>query len=86
MKSVSVAEARNHLTELLRDAENGWPVTIERRGEAVAVLLSAADYEQLMRAASAGDFAAWCQRWRERQSASFDGISNDELERWQELA
>ena len=46
-KSVSVAEARQNLARLIRTAEGGRAVEITRRGEPVAVLLSASEYLQL---------------------------------------
>lgn len=85
MKSVSIAEARNSLTELLYEAEEGRPVQVTRRGRAVAVLLSEAEYEHLKAAAAtSADFAAWAQAWRARQTPGFEGVSDAELERWRE--
>lgn len=46
-KSVSVAEARQNLARLIRTAERGRAVQITRRGEPVAVLLSASEYLHL---------------------------------------
>lgn len=43
-KSYSVAEARQNLARLIRAAEHGRAVRITRRGEPVAVLLSASEY------------------------------------------
>ncbi len=43
---VSVAEAHNCLSQLLKQARRG-PVTITRRGEPVAVLMSSDEYERL---------------------------------------
>ncbi len=82
MKSVSIAEAKNRLTELLRDVEIGHPVTISRRGKPVAVLIAEAEYERLRSAAVSADFAAWLQNWRTRAGPAFEGISADELLRW----
>lgn len=45
----SIAEARNNLPTLVREAESGKPVELTRRGESVAVLLSRKDYERLAR-------------------------------------
>lgn len=82
VKSVSVAAAKNTLTELLREVESGRPVGISRRGQGVAVLLSAAEYERLKVAGASADFSAWLQTWRDRLGADFEGISADELARW----
>ena len=85
MKSVSIADAKNRLTELLYQAEEGQPVQVTRRGQPVAVLLSEAEYERLKSVASAAaDFGAWAQAWREQLPPGFEGISPGELERWQE--
>ena len=45
MKSVSVAEAKNRLPELVHEAERG-PIEIKRRGRPVAVLVSTEQYER----------------------------------------
>lgn len=82
MRTVSVAEARNRLTELLREVEQGAPVAISRRGRGVAVLIAEGDYERLRSAAGGADFSAWLANWRARAGTGFDGISPDELARW----
>lgn len=43
-KKVSISDAREHLPSLVRDAERGLTVTLTRRGEPVAVLVSTARY------------------------------------------
>lgn len=86
MKSVSIADAKNRLTELLYNAEDGQPVQVTRRGQPVAVLLSEHEYLRLKSAAAAAvDFAAWVRNWREQLPAGVEGISAAELERWREL-
>lgn len=82
MKTVSVAEAKDGLTELLREVEGGHPVTISRRGRPVAVLLAEAEYERLRSAGPAAEFGQWLSSWRGRAGTTFEGISADELERW----
>lgn len=85
MRTVSIAEARNGLTELLYEAEAGQPVTVTRRGRPVAVLLAEPAYQRLLRAAAgAVDFFAWLETWRSRLPAGFEGITPDELARWGE--
>ncbi len=42
----SIAEARNHLTELIREVERGRRVEITRRGKVVAVVVSEAEFQQ----------------------------------------
>ncbi|HET8882029.1 MAG TPA: type II toxin-antitoxin system Phd/YefM family antitoxin [Solimonas sp.] len=86
MKAVSIADARNRLTELLYVAEEGQPVQVTRRGQPVAVLLSEAEYLRLKNAAAAVvDFASWAKQWRDRLPAGMEGISAAELERWRAL-
>lgn len=46
-KRHSIAEARNNLPRLVREAESGKPIELTRRGESVAVLLGRKDYERL---------------------------------------
>lgn len=46
-KRHSIAEARNNLPRLVREAESGKPVELTRRGESVAVLLGRKDYDRL---------------------------------------
>lgn len=82
MKTVSVAEARNRLTELLREVERGVPLAISRRGRSVAVVISDSEYERLRSAAGGADFSAWLSSWRTRAGTGFEGISPDELARW----
>lgn len=46
MENVAAKEAKNRFGELLDRAQRG-PVTIEKHGRPVAVLLSAQDYQEL---------------------------------------
>jgi prevent-host-death family protein len=82
MKTVSIAEAKNRLTELLREVERGVPVVISRRGRSVAVLIGEGEYERLRSAAGGADFSAWLANWRARAGTGFEGVSPDELARW----
>lgn len=45
----SIAEARDRLTKLVRDAEKGLSVELTRRGKPVAILVSLSEYEKLQR-------------------------------------
>jgi len=47
MSQISIAEAKNALTRLIHEAEQGEIVHITRHGKPVAVLLSKEAYEQL---------------------------------------
>ncbi len=44
---VSVAEARQHFARLIKRAQEGKAIEITRRGEPVAVLISAAEYSAI---------------------------------------
>jgi len=44
---VSVAEARQHFARLIKRAQQGKAIEITRRGEPVAVLVSAAEYSAI---------------------------------------
>ena len=48
-RTVSMTEAKNRLTQLVREAEAGASVTITRDDRPVAVLVSRATYESVMR-------------------------------------
>jgi prevent-host-death family protein len=45
----SIAEARDHLTKLVRDAEKGMSVELTRHGKPVAILVSLGEYEKLQK-------------------------------------
>ena len=44
----SIAEARAHLPQLIRDAEAGKTIELTRRGDGVAILMGRKRYEQLL--------------------------------------
>lgn len=85
MRTVSIAEAKNRLTELLREVERGTPLAISRRGRVVAVVIGDGEYERLRSAAGDADFSVWLANWRARTGAGFDGVSPDELARWAQV-
>ena len=47
-KKRSIADARNNLPNIIRDAEAGETIQLTRRGEGVAVLVGAKEYERLV--------------------------------------
>lgn len=49
MNSYSIAEAKNRLTELVRNVEQESAIQFTRRGKPVAVLMSIHEYERLRR-------------------------------------
>jgi len=84
MSEISIAEAKNQLPSLLRKAESGEPIRITRRGRAVAVILSLAEYESLVEAAqnrpSLGQAIS-----SYRRSARFDGeVLPEEVDTWRD--
>ena len=44
---ISIAEAHNRLSALLKLVDNKGPITITRRGKAVGVIISPEEYENL---------------------------------------
>lgn len=46
-KTFSISEAKDRLPRLVHEAEAGAPVALTRRGKAVAVLISKAEYDRL---------------------------------------
>lgn len=46
-RAYSIAEARDHLPSLVREAEQGGRVSLTRRGKPVAVLISVSEYDRL---------------------------------------
>jgi len=75
---VSVAEARQNFARLIRRAEQGKAIEITRRGESVAVLLSASEY--LMLTGDRPSFMEAARRVRERLGVESLGIGDDELD------
>jgi prevent-host-death family protein len=73
----SVAESRNKLAQVLREAETA-PVTITRRGEPVAVVVSFAEYQRL-RSRPAESLWEITRRHRARWDALGLDIDPDEI-------
>ena len=57
MLTISVSDARNELAAVIRNAQKE-PVTIERRGEPQAIVLSPAAYEKLVASSEEADDVA----------------------------
>ena len=74
-KQYSIAQARDHLPALVHDAEKGSRVELTRRGKAVAVLISVAEYERLSPKRS--DFWALLKAFRERND--LEAMDVDEI-------
>jgi prevent-host-death family protein len=53
-RSISVAEAKAHFSECVREAEDGAPVLVTRHGRAVVAIVPVEDLEALERLRSSG--------------------------------
>ena len=71
MMDFSIAEAKSRFAQLVHQAEGGRPVRITRRGRAVAVLVSEADFARL----SAPREGLLAYTLALRASASRDGLA-----------
>lgn len=69
-KTYSIAQARNDLSGVVREAEAGRPVTLSRRGRPVAVVVSASDFARLAPRRRA--LAAAIDAFRREHGASLD--------------
>lgn len=49
MKQISIVEARDHFTELVRQVEKNSGVQLTRRGKPVAVILSMSEFDRLQK-------------------------------------
>lgn len=75
---VSVAEARQNFARLIKRAQQGRAIEITRRGEPVAVLLSAAEY--LVLTGERPSFVEAIDRIRDRLGVEGLGIGDEELD------
>jgi prevent-host-death family protein len=77
VKQVSIADARDGFAQIIHEVEEGKRVEVTRRGRPVAVILAAAQYEQL--AAGKRGFAEAARQWRETYRAEQLDIDPDEI-------
>lgn len=75
MSDISIAEAKSRFAELVHRAERGQAVRITRRGRAVAVLVSEADYARLQ--TSRVGLLAYSQAWRDQAVANGVHLPDD---------
>lgn len=73
----SIAEARDRLSQVVREAENRGPVELKRRGRTVAYVLSAGDFARLQ--AGRKPLASVVAKVRERFRVEELGIDPDEV-------
>jgi prevent-host-death family protein len=76
-KQYSIAEARDQLTKLVHEAEEGTLVELTRRNEAVAVVISLQEYQQIRQ--EKGQFWTKLQVFREKVKST-GGIQEKDLE------
>jgi prevent-host-death family protein len=83
---VSIAEIKNRLTQLIHRAEAGEVVHVTRRGKAVAVLLSEAEYERLRRYQPQRGF--WDAIQAMRADPAFEPVdfTREEVDSWRDRA
>lgn len=84
MPEVSVTQARNTLTRLIRKAEDGEPVHITRHGKPVAVLVSRDDYDRLESGVPRRDFWQGIMEWRAQASFDWPELTPDEVDGWRD--
>ena len=84
MSAVSIAEARNTLTRLIRKAEDGGPVHITRHGKPVAVLVSRDEYERLSSGEPKKDFWQAVEDWRAQAGFDWPELTPDEVDGWRD--
>ncbi|HUR81227.1 MAG TPA: type II toxin-antitoxin system Phd/YefM family antitoxin [Thermoanaerobaculia bacterium] len=77
MKKKSIAEARNNLPQLVKDAEAGQPVELTRHGRRVAVIVSAREYDRL--AAKKTNFWDAYQTWLKNHDVVALDLDPDEF-------
>ena len=76
----SIAEARDQFAALIRNAEeNHQPVQVTRRGQPVAVILSAEEYTRLLANQPERNFWAAYQGWRQKWNVSELNIDPEEI-------
>ncbi len=84
MSQVSIAEAKNALTRLIHEAEQGETVHITRRGKPVAVLVSEDVYERLKSLEQKTDVWQAMQAWREKASFDWPELTPEEVDSWRD--
>ena len=84
MLEVSIAEARNALTKLVRQTESGEIVHITRRGNRVAVLVSSEEYGRLVSGEPRKDFWQAIDEWRAGTSFDWPELTPEEVGKWRD--
>jgi prevent-host-death family protein len=78
MTTYSIAEANSKLAQIVREAEEGRPVELTRRGQPVAVVLSTHEYRRLNHASTKHrDWWESYQQWR--KSVDWNDFDIDDI-------
>ncbi len=72
-RDVSISDARKNLPSLVRDAERGLTVTLTRRGEAVAVLISTDQYQAYAKSLTVLGYDDAAAAWHASERARLTG-------------
>ena len=78
MTQYSIAEARDRFTQLVHQVEEGTPVEVTRRGQRVAVLVSAETYDKWHKPKK--DYWASVLAWREEYAID-DSAAEEEADK-----
>ena len=84
MSQVSIAEAKNTLTQLIHQTEKGATVHITRHGKPVAVLVSEEEYARLKAGPERQDFWQAIQEWRAQASFDWEDLTPEEIDSWRD--
>lgn len=80
MKTTTIADAKNHLSNLIHQLENSEPVHLTRYGKPVAVMMSENHYQKLVKPQKS--LHAAIQNWRSHISGDEEtGFTTEELEK-----
>ena len=84
MPQVPIAEAKNALTRLIHEVEQGETFHITRHGKPVAVLVSEDVYARLTSVQQKTDVWQAMQTWREHASFDWPELTPEEVESWRD--
>jgi prevent-host-death family protein len=82
MTENSIADAKNHLTRLIHQAEAGEPVHITRRGKPVAVLLFAREYARMRQQLEGRGFWSLVEEMRAEPGFTAVDLTPEEVAAW----
>jgi prevent-host-death family protein len=82
-KHYSIAQAKDRLSHVVHEVEEGEPVELTRRGRTVAVMLSSDEYQRIQRdLAHRRDPWSILERWRE-ETGGVD-LTDEEIDSWRD--